>query len=80
MEPINHSAMEESFYSWIEFDEKRCNKCGVCIDMCPMDVLRPGRRGFPVMAYRDDCWYCDVCVFMCPRQAVTLKDLPYLIR
>lgn len=80
MEPINYGATEESFYSWITIDEKRCNKCGVCIDMCPMDVLHFGKRGFPIMRYRDDCWYCDVCVFMCPRQAVTLEDLPYLIR
>jgi NAD-dependent dihydropyrimidine dehydrogenase PreA subunit len=32
------------------------------------------------MRYRDDCWYCDVCVFLCPQKAVTMKDLPYLIR
>jgi NAD-dependent dihydropyrimidine dehydrogenase PreA subunit len=80
MDMFDYGAVEESFYSWIEVNEQQCNKCGVCVDMCPMDVLRLGKRGYPIMQYRDDCWYCDVCVFMCPRQAIKLTDLPYLIR
>jgi 2-oxoglutarate ferredoxin oxidoreductase subunit delta len=80
MDMFDYGAVEESFYSWIEVNEQQCNKCGVCVDMCPMDVLRLGKRGYPIMRYRDDCWYCDVCVFMCPRQAIKLTDLPYLIR
>jgi NAD-dependent dihydropyrimidine dehydrogenase PreA subunit len=80
MEPIDCGRLEESAYSWIEVDEKACNKCGICVEMCPMDVLRLGARGYPVMRYRDDCWYCDVCVFMCQRQAIKMTTLPYLIR
>ncbi|MBW1696782.1 MAG: 4Fe-4S binding protein [Deltaproteobacteria bacterium] len=64
----------------IEVDINRCNRCGICVDMCPMDVLRISAKGYPFMRYRDDCWYCDVCVFVCPRQALEMKDLPYLIR
>ena len=80
MEPIDFSALEESFYSWIEVDREKCNRCGTCVDMCPMDVLHFGSSGYPYMKFRDDCWYCDYCVFLCPRQAVKMKDLPYLIR
>jgi NAD-dependent dihydropyrimidine dehydrogenase PreA subunit len=76
-EPIR---FDEPDYAWIEIDKKRCNRCGICVDMCPMDVLRMSSKGYPIMLYRDDCWYCDICVFVCPRQAVTLTDLPYLIR
>ena len=71
--------LNESAYAWLEIDPERCNKCGICVDMCPMDVLHFGRKGYPSMRYRDDCWYCDVCTFMCPRQAVTMTELPYLI-
>lgn len=80
MEHLNIGQIEGSYYEWIEVDKDRCNKCGTCIDMCPMDVLRSGGEGYPFMRYRDDCWYCDVCVFVCPRQAIKLTDLPYLIR
>lgn len=80
MDVFNADHAEEHLYSWIEVDQKKCDRCGTCIDMCPMDVLHFSRTGFPYMKYRDDCWYCDVCVFVCPRKAIKMKDLPYLIR
>jgi len=75
MEPL-----EEAAYQWLNVDQKRCDKCGTCVDMGPMDVLTFGKKGYPYMRYRDDCWYCDACVFMCPRHAITMGSLPYLIR
>ena len=80
MDCIGANIPEDQPYSWIEVDQSRCNRCGTCIDMCPMDVLHFSRTGLPYMKYRDDCWYCDVCVFVCPRKAIQMKDLPYLIR
>jgi NAD-dependent dihydropyrimidine dehydrogenase PreA subunit len=80
MDCIGANIPEDQSYSWIEVDQSRCNRCGTCIDMCPMDVLSFSRTGLPYMKYRDDCWYCDVCVFVCPRKAIQMKDLPYLIR
>ncbi len=76
----NTSCSQETAFSILEVNEKRCDKCGVCLDVCPMDVLRFNHKGYPYMQYPDDCWYCDTCVFMCPRQAVKMDSLPYLIR
>jgi NAD-dependent dihydropyrimidine dehydrogenase PreA subunit len=67
-------------YAWINVDRDKCDKCGICVDMCPMDVLRFDCRGYPQMQYRDDCWYCEICSFFCPRQAIKMVDLPYLVR
>ena len=80
MEPQCPNLAVEAMYTWIEVDEKRCSRCGICVDMCPMNVLGKGARGYPISVHRDDCWYCDACVFLCPRQAIALTDLPYLIR
>jgi len=80
MEPQNANLAAESQYTWIAVDEKRCSRCGICIDMCPMNVLDKGSRGYPFSRHRDECWYCDACVFLCPRKAITLTDMPYLIR
>ena len=80
MNQIDSDRFQKANDSIIEIDMDRCNRCGICVDMCPMDVLRMGSQGSPFMRYPDDCWYCDVCVFVCPRQALEIKDLPYLIR
>lgn len=79
MECYRSELAEESCYTWIAIDRNKCDKCGICIDMCPMDVLYFGCKGYPYMRYRDDCWYCEVCTFLCPRQAITMTELPYLI-
>jgi 2-oxoglutarate ferredoxin oxidoreductase subunit delta len=70
----------EKEYSCLEVDRKKCNHCRLCVEMCPLDVLRLGAGKVPYMRYRDDCWYCGVCVSVCPRKAITMKGLPYLIR
>lgn len=80
MSMVNGVRYGEEDFSWLEFDHKRCVRCGVCVDMCPMDVIYFGDHGYPYMRYRDDCWYCDACTFMCPRQAITMREVPYLIR
>ncbi len=76
---LDLNKIERMNYEWIEVDTSRCNKCGICVEYCPMDVLSMDSRGYPYMKYRDDCWYCDVCTFFCPRMALSMNDLPYLI-
>jgi len=53
--------------------------CTVCIDVCPLDVLRINPdTGKAHMKY-DECWYCLPCEKDCPMGAVTVK-IPYLLR
>jgi NAD-dependent dihydropyrimidine dehydrogenase PreA subunit len=72
MGPLYIELPEESAYNWLRVD---CNKCGICVPLCPMVFLRFGTRGYRIMRYGDDCWYCVICIFMCPRQAITVEDL-----
>jgi NAD-dependent dihydropyrimidine dehydrogenase PreA subunit len=74
------AASAEIPYSWMDVNRKKCSHCGLCIEMCPMDVLRMGTDDLPYMRHRDDCWYCNVCVAVCPRNALTMTGVPYLIR
>ncbi len=67
-------------YQWLDIDKDKCISCGLCVDYCPRDVLHKNEEGIPFMKYRDDCWYCDVCAFICPKKAITLKEVPYLIK
>ena len=53
--------------------------CRVCVDVCPLDVLRiSDMTSKAYMAY-DECWYCMPCEVDCPTQAVTV-NIPYLLK
>lgn len=47
-----------------------CDGCGICIDVCPMDVLRLDDRGKAVIAYGIDCDVCYLCEDECPQDAI----------
>jgi NAD-dependent dihydropyrimidine dehydrogenase PreA subunit len=63
-------------------DEQKCiadKGCTVCVDVCPLDVLRISEEtGKAYMRY-DECWYCMPCEADCPTGAVTV-NIPYLLR
>ncbi len=54
----------------IEFDEKICNGCNMCVEICRNDVLmpNPSQGKSPIVLYADECWYCGCCVQECNRQ------------
>ncbi len=55
--------------------------CTVCVDVCPLDVLRIAETDEKKVAYMryDECWYCQPCEADCPTGAVTV-NLPFLLR
>src|ERR1700748_874395 len=63
-------------------DDAKCiadKGCTVCVDVCPLDVLRiSDMTGKAYMAY-DECWYCMPCEADCPTGAVHV-NLPSLLR
>lgn len=50
---------------------ERCTACGLCLGVCPGDVLLL-QNGAPVMAEPLECTYCGACEEVCPEQAVEL--------
>ena len=56
-------------------DKKLCNYCGICYEMCPLDVFSfdKGQKATPAIAYPKECWYCGACIVDCPKGAVSLK-------
>src|SRR3954453_15201496 len=63
-------------------DDAKCiaeKGCTVCVDVCPLDVLRiSDMTGKAYMAY-DECWYCMPCEADCPTGAVTV-NIPVRLR
>jgi len=52
-------------------DELLCIDCGLCIDICPTDVLRRS-NGKVVIAYSGDCCDCARCAHICPTEAIMM--------
>ena len=48
----------------INIKENRCDYCGACVTMCPVDCIEVRESDINI----DDkvCIDCDLCVYICP--------------
>ena len=54
-------------------DYKKCNSCGTCIDVCPMDVFAK-ENGKVVVKKPEACIGCRACEVQCPKGAIKIVD------
>jgi NAD-dependent dihydropyrimidine dehydrogenase PreA subunit len=60
-------------------DTRLCNGCGICIEQCPMDVLRMDKEtGKAYIKYLRDCQSCFLCERECPEGAILI--MPFFER
>ena len=50
---------------------EKCNGCGICLDVCPREVLRRSNGKIDV-ARKDACIECGACQRNCSRGALTV--------
>jgi NAD-dependent dihydropyrimidine dehydrogenase PreA subunit len=61
----------------VTIDNAKCDGCGICIESCPVDVLRLDLvTGKAVAVYEADCHVCCLCEDDCPTKAI---DIDYSI-
>lgn len=62
-------------------DDMRCKGCGLCVEVCPKNVLELSEtvnaKGYnsAFQARPDDCIKCTACCIMCPDMAITIVEI-----
>jgi ferredoxin len=56
----------------LALDEEKCKGCGICLDVCPHEVLAL-KEGKIEIIDRDGCMECGACMKNCPCEALTVK-------
>jgi len=49
-----------------------CKGCGICVAMCPKNVLELDKKEKAVAARKQDCIACQLCEQICPDLAITV--------
>ena len=53
--------------------DDRCKGCGICIEFCPKEVLKPNIDETPEVS-SDECIACKMCQFRCPDLAIEVEE------
>ena len=54
----------------IVIKEKRCKGCGICVVLCPKQVLAVSELGKVLVRHLDECIACGQCELRCPDYAI----------
>jgi 2-oxoglutarate ferredoxin oxidoreductase subunit delta len=61
--------------SQIQVNIDRCKRCGLCVDLCPLQVYVTGPDGCPEPANIEKCTKCRMCELWCPDYALEIIEV-----
>ncbi len=59
---------------WVDWEEERCGRCWLCVEVCPFKALRVSPKGLKVEEAL--CCGCGLCASACPSGALRIKPFP----
>jgi len=60
--------------SLISINRAWCKACGICIDLCPNQILCKDENGYPEVIDEKRCTKCKLCELRCPDFAIEIKE------
>lgn len=54
-------------------DDECCVRCGLCMRICPAEIIKPAADGFPQWQNPEACQSCFACVHHCPSSAIRFR-------
>jgi adenylylsulfate reductase, subunit B len=57
-------------------DQSSCTQCGMCAQICPLDVIHVEKNNQTTeisVKYPYECWHCRACVKDCPVDAIKMR-------
>ena len=56
-----------------EINRALCDGSGICLDVCPTDVIRLDKEKKAYIAYPEDCCNCYLCEIYCPTRSIKVS-------
>jgi len=57
----------------IKIDLEKCDGCGTCVDICPVEVLEI-RNEKSTVVNLNECLVCRACEVQCPNSAIEIIE------
>ena len=57
----------------VHVDSERCDSCGECVKMCPVDVFEMPYKAVAVRPV--NCMGCRTCVALCKSTAIIITEI-----
>ena len=68
----SHLVQMERKGETIHIHDTWCKACGICVALCPQNVLAINEMGYPYVANEEACTRCGLCELHCPDFAIDI--------